>query len=131
MSVPVASIKDGATAVASGAAVLTGTGQGQTDQVKVTATSGNDQVLDQLSVDAYTLLDANVSYRFGSNQQYNVSLYGKNLTDEQYCGAVLINDGNTILGDTTDGRTSIHMSALCRVSNASTRTYGVRFGMEF
>ena len=101
------------------------------DQVKVTATQGNDMVVDQLSTDAYTLLDANISYAFGNNQQYKLAIYGKNLTDEQYCGAVLINDGNTILGDTIDDRTSIHMSALCRVTNASTRTYGVSIGMEF
>lgn len=101
------------------------------DQVKVTATSGNSRVVDQLSVDGYTLLDANVSYRFGGEQQYNLSIYGSNLTNEHYCGAVLINDGNAILGGMTNARAHIHMNALCRVTNASTRTYGVSFGVDF
>ena len=101
------------------------------EQVKVTATNGNNLVVDQLSVDAYTLLNANLSYRFGQKQQYNLSIYGKNLTDEHFCGAVLINDGNAILGDSVNARTSIHMNALCRVTNASTRTYGVSFGIDF
>lgn len=101
------------------------------DQVKVTATGGNSRVVDQLSVDAYTLLDANVSYRFGQEQQYNLSIYGSNLTDEHFCGAVLINDGNAILGNVTNARTHIHMNALCRVTNASTRTYGVAFSVDF
>ena len=101
------------------------------DQVKVTATGGNSRVVDQLSVDAYTLLDASLSYRFGEEQQYNLSIYGSNLTDEHFCGAVLINDGNAILGNVTSARAHIHMNALCRVTNASTRTYGVSFGVEF
>ena len=101
------------------------------DQVKVTATGGNSRVVDQLSTDAYTLLNANVSYRFGGEQQYNLSIYGSNLTDEHFCGAVLINDGNAILGNATNARTHIHMNALCRVTNASTRTYGVSFSVEF
>ena len=101
------------------------------DQVKVTATGGNSQVVDQLSVDAYTLLDANVSYRFGREQQYNLSIYGSNLTDEHFCGAVLINDGNAILGNATNARTHIHMNALCRVTNTSTRTYGISFSVDF
>ena len=101
------------------------------DQVKVTATSGNSGVVDQLGVAAYTLLNGNVSYRFGEQQQYNLSLYGRNLTDEHFCGAVLINDGNAVLGNVTNPRSAIHMNALCRVTNASTRTYGVSFGVEF
>lgn len=101
------------------------------DQVKVTATSGNTLVVDQLSVDAYTLLGANMSYRFGQDQQYSLSLFGRNLTDEKFCGAVLINDGNTVLGDTINPATSIHMNALCRVTNASTRTYGASFSIDF
>ena len=101
------------------------------DQVKVTATGGNSRVVDQLSTDAYTLLNANISYRFGGEQQYNLSIYGSNLTDEHFCGAVLINDGNAILGNATNARAHIHMNALCRVTNASTRTYGVSFSVEF
>lgn len=101
------------------------------EQVKVTATNGNNNVIEQLTTDAYTLLNANATYRFGEDHKYNLSIYGKNLTDEHFCGAVLINDGNAILGNATNPRFAIHMNALCRVTSASTRTYGVSFGMDF
>lgn len=101
------------------------------DQVKVTATSGNSGVVDQMSVDAFTILSANISYRFGNENQFDVAVYGNNLTDENYCGGVLINDGDAILRDSTAAPTDIHMNALCRVSNESTRTYGVSFSYDF
>ena len=101
------------------------------DQVKVTPTSGLTEVTDQLTQEAFTLLSANVAYRFGNEQQYNVSLYGNNLTGEEFCGAILINDGNNILNNATNPRADIHMNVLCRVTNASTRTYGVSFGLDF
>jgi iron complex outermembrane receptor protein len=100
-------------------------------QVKATATNGNNNVIDQLSVDAYTLLNANISYRFGQAQQYNLSLYGKNLSDENFCGGVLINDGNAILGNTVNARSAMHMNALCRVTSASTRTIGASISVDF
>lgn len=101
------------------------------DQVKVTATGGNADVVDQMTQEAFTLVSANASYRFGSEQQYNLSIYGNNLTDENYCGAILINDGTRILADSVAARTDIHMNVLCRVTNASTRTYGVSFAVDF
>ncbi|NNC99082.1 MAG: TonB-dependent receptor, partial [Gammaproteobacteria bacterium] len=110
---------------------LTGNVSHTGDQVKVTPTAGDIQIVDQLSTDAYTLLNANLSYRFGQDQRYNLSVFGKNLTDEHYCGAVLINDANAILGNSTNPGSAFSMNALCRVSNASTRTYGVSFGMSF
>jgi iron complex outermembrane receptor protein len=33
---------------------------------------------------AYTLLDANVTYTFGSKSQYSIGVHGKNLTDQKY-----------------------------------------------
>lgn len=100
-------------------------------QVKATATNGNNQIVDQLSVDAYTLLNANISYRFGQAQQYNLSLYGKNLADENFCGGLLVNDGNAILGNTVNARSAMHMNALCRVTSASTRTIGASISVDF
>jgi len=110
---------------------LTGSLSHTGEQVKATGTNGNDEVVDQLSVDAYTLLNANLSYRFGEDQRYELAVYGKNLTNERFCGGVLVNDGNTILGDTTSARSSIHMNVLCRVSSASTRTYGASISVDF
>ena len=101
------------------------------EQVRVTATTGNIDVVDQLTSEAYTLVNANLSYRFGDDQQYRVSVSGNNLTGEKFCGAILINDGNTILGNSVDAGSSIHMNILCRVTNASTRTYGLSFGVDF
>ena len=77
------------------------------------------------------MLNANISYKFGEDLEYNLSLYGKNLTNEHFCGALLINDGNAILADSTNPGTAVHMNVLCRVTSASTRTYGVSFGVEF
>ena len=110
---------------------LTGNISHTGDQVRVTATNGNSQVVDQLTTEAYTLLNANISYKFGEDLEYNLSLYGKNLTNEHFCGALLINDGNAILADSTNPGTAVHMNVLCRVTSASTRTYGVSFGVEF
>jgi iron complex outermembrane receptor protein len=101
------------------------------DQVRATATNGNDQVVDQLTTPAYTLVNANLSYNFGEDLQYKFSVYGKNLTNERFCGAILVNDGNALLADTTDARTAIHMNVLCRVTSASTRTFGISFGVDF
>ena len=110
---------------------LTGNVAHTGEQVKATATNGNNQVVDQLSVDAYTLLNASLSYRFGEAQQYNLSLYGKNLSDENFCGGVLVNDGNAILGNTVTAKTAMHMNALCRVTSASTRTFGASIAVDF
>ena len=110
---------------------LTGNVAHTGEQVKATATNGNNQVVDQLSVDAYTLLNASLSYRFGEAQQYNLSLYGKNLSDENFCGGVLVNDGNAILGNTVNAKTAMHMNALCRVTSASTRTFGASIAVDF
>ena len=101
------------------------------DQVKVTPTVGNIDVVEQMTQEAFTLLSANVSYRFGPDQQYKLALYGNNLTNEEFCGGILINDGNNILSNTSNARTDISMSVLCRVTNESTRTYGVSFEFDF
>ena len=108
---------------------LTHTGE----QVAVTATTGNLPVLEQYTIDAYTLLSANLNYRFGDNEKYNFSVYGNNLTDEHFCGAVLINDNGALVAPTLSpaGGGPLHLNAMCRVSNASTRTVGVSFGMDF
>ena len=90
---------------------------------------------DQLTQEAYTLLNANVSYLFGQDREYSVSLYGNNLTEERYCGHILANDSNNILAEMTNfgrpGPGHFSQVALCRVTNASTRTYGISFGYEF
>lgn len=110
---------------------LTGNISHTGDQVRATATNGNIQVVEQLTTEAYTLLNANISYKFGEDLEYNLSLYGKNLTNEHFCGALLVNDGNDILADSTNSRTATNLNVLCRVTSASTRTYGVSFSVDF
>jgi len=62
----------------------------------------------------YFLLNAFVSYRFGGEEQYSISVYGKNLTDEVYSHLLQEFDiGNVI------------------VFAANPRTYGVKVGAEF
>ena len=100
------------------------------DQVNLTVTNGDSQIVDQLTQDAYTVFSANASYRFGDDQQYKLSLYGKNLTDEHYCGRILINDNNNILRDSPSPG-DFHQNVMCRVGNDSTRTYGVSFNIDF
>jgi len=103
------------------------------DQVKSTATNGNANVVDQLTQEAYTLVNANLTYRFGDAGQYAFSLYGRNLTDEQYCGHILVNDGNAILAgpNPASGKKDTNQSVLCRVTNASTRTFGASISVDF
>jgi iron complex outermembrane receptor protein len=101
------------------------------DQVKFTATNGNNLVVDQLTQEAYTLLNANINYSFGDFNQYTLSVYGRNLTNERFCGNILVNDGNGILAPTTNARGDTNQVVLCRVSNASTRTYGASFVYDF
>tara|TARA_B110000008_G_scaffold66286_1_gene66769 strand:+ start:2273 stop:4690 length:2418 start_codon:yes stop_codon:yes gene_type:complete len=103
------------------------------DQVKSTAVNGNANVVDQLTQEAYTLVNANLSYRFGNADQYALSLYGRNLTDEHYCGHILINDGNAILAgpNPKSGKKDTNQSVLCRVTNASTRTFGASISIDF
>ncbi|MEM9334155.1 MAG: TonB-dependent receptor [Pseudomonadota bacterium] len=60
--------------LAHGLLTLTGNVSHTGDQVKVTATTGNSNVVEQLSVDAYTLLSGNISYRFGAEISWNRQL---------------------------------------------------------
>ena len=101
------------------------------DQTKWTAVPGNKDVIDQLTQEAYTLLNASVSYYFGRDQQFSVSAYANNLTDEHYCAHILANDSNNILRESTNTRTDVNQVVLCRVTNASTRTYGASISYEF
>ena len=106
------------------------------DQVKRTLVNGNSQIEDTLTVEAYTLLNANLTYRFGGDQQYGVSLFGSNLTDEHYCGMVEANEGNNILIATADnpafmGTRALNYNVFCRVDRGSTRTFGASFTVDF
>jgi iron complex outermembrane receptor protein len=85
-----------------------------------------------LTIDDYMLFNANATYRFGNEQQYAVSIFGNNLTDEHFCGGVEAPDGSLLLSSGGPAQaTALHMNVTCRTSNASTRTYGVSFGYEF
>lgn len=84
---------------------------------------------DSLSQKAYTLLNANATYRFGRDQQFGLSVFGDNLTEERFCGAITI-PGTATYGNVVPGG-ALNMASNCRVTRASTRTYGVSFAMDF
>jgi iron complex outermembrane receptor protein len=78
---------------------------------------------------SYTLIDASATYRFGGDRQYSLALWGKNLTDERYCGFIGVNEGPRVYldGDVP----GFSFTATCRVDTGSSRTYGVGFNVEF
>ena len=81
------------------------------------------------TVDSYTLVNANVSYRFGAEEQYQIGVFGNNLTDEHFCHGVRASDNRNLSTPGNMGRH--HGNLTCMVSNASVRTYGVSFKVEF
>jgi iron complex outermembrane receptor protein len=78
---------------------------------------------------SYTLVNANATYRFGGEQQYSLSLFGKNLTEERYCVFLGVNEQGRVYqdGDTP----GFSFTATCRVDSGSTRTVGVGFNVDF
>ena len=94
-----------------------------------TFTTGSSQIPGALTIDDYTIINANVTYRYGPAQKYAVSLFGNNLTEERFCSTLHVPDGSGLLVKTP--ATALHMNATCRVSNASTRTIGASFSMAF
>lgn len=78
---------------------------------------------------AYTLLNANATYRFGAEQQYALSVFGKNLTEERYCGFIGVNEQGRVYQNSSGP--SFSYTATCRVDSGSTRTLGVGFNVDF
>lgn len=99
------------------------------EQASDTLTGAVAPVEGSFIVDAYTLLNASVTYRFGDAQNYKVAVYGNNLTDEQFCHGIRASDNANLADPGNAGRH--HGNVTCAVSNASVRTYGVSFGLEF
>ena len=94
-----------------------------------TLTTGNPPIARAITVDEYTLVNANATYRFGAEDQYTLGIYGNNLTGESFCHGIRSADKNTLISAGNNGRQ--HGGLTCNVSNASVRTYGVNFGMDF
>lgn len=100
-----------------------------TDEVaSETSTAGTHPVANAFTADAYTLVNANATYRFGAAEQYSIGIYGNNLTNERFCHGIRASDNANLIAE---GNTGHHRNLLCMVSNASVRTYGVTFGMDF
>jgi len=98
-------------------------------QASETLTAGTQPVVGAFTVDSFTLVDANATYRFGSEEQFRVGIYGHNLTDEHYCNGTRASDNANLVSPGNRGRH--HANVTCMVNNTSTRTYGVSFGMDF
>ena len=100
------------------------------DTIKNTLVEAAVGTEDLRTQEAYTLVSANATYRFGSEQQYSISLFGRNLTDEHYCGFRGSSEQTRIYQDTTRAR-NFGYTATCRVDVGSVRTYGVGFNIDF
>ena len=94
------------------------------------AISANSAVTDFLIEPAYTLINAHVAYRFGPDHKYKVSFAGLNLTDENFCGARLVNDAGRLIADMFTRR-AFHYHVLCRTNRAATQTFELGFGLNF
>lgn len=100
-----------------------------TDEVaSETSTVGTHPVAKAFTADEYTLVNANVTYRFGAEEQYLLGIFGNNLTNERFCHGIRASDNANLIADGNGGH---HRNLTCMVSNASVRTYGFSFGMDF
>lgn len=99
------------------------------EQAAETLTTALQPVEEAFTVDSYTLVNASATYRFGEEEEYKVGVYGNNLTNEHYCHGIRASDTANLALPGNGGRH--HGTLTCVVSNATVRTYGVSFGMEF
>ena len=76
---------------------------------------------------AYTLVSARFSLLFGSDRQFAVSLFGDNLTDEDYFTATVAQPFDNLLGL----RDPVSLGTVMRGQVAEPRTYGVSFKVSF
>lgn len=85
------------------------------------------------TIDDFTLVNASATYRFGADEQYTLGAYVNNITEEEFCNDIRADEGSRLINDPLPpGPDFAHSYNLtCSVSNASTRTYGVRFGYAF
>lgn len=98
------------------------------EHVKQTLVTSADLTTAVRSRPETTLLNANLNYRFGGEQQYALAIFGNNLTDEHYCGGMGVDSGNSVF---ENGFKSFHQNVTCRATRASTRTVGASFSVEF
>jgi len=69
---------------------------------------------------AYSFLNARAAYAFGRNQEYNVAIWGNNLTDEFACSSVIWGPGAAPAGNFS-----------CEVSAYGEAMYGMTFEANF
>ena len=93
-----------------------------------TSTNGTHPVAKAFTADEYTLVNANATYRFGADEQYTLAIFGNNLTNERFCHGIRASDNANLIADGNSGH---HRNLTCMVSNASVRTYGFSFGIDF
>ena len=100
------------------------------DFITATLTAGNSDIDKIQTQDSYTTVNANVTYRFGSELQYAASIFGNNLTDEHFCHSRGAQNGNATLRDGVP-RGMLSGVFSCQVSRATIRTYGASFSYNF
>ena len=99
------------------------------EQATDTLTGATEPVEGAFTVDSFTLVNASATYRFGSEEQFKVGIYGNNLLDENFCQGIRASDTANLAGPGNAGRH--HGNLTCTVSNSTVRTYGVSFGYDF
>ncbi len=100
------------------------------DFLQGTLNTAANMLGDMRTEPSYTIVNANVTYRFGTDSEYAFSLFGNNLTNEHYRHSRPVQNGNAVLGDVTPGN-ALSMVVTCTLSRATTRTYGASFTVDF
>ena len=100
------------------------------DAIKAVLLNATDRTGNIRTQPAFTLVNANATYRFGIDERYALSIFGKNLTNERYCGFLGVNEANRTFNDGIGAR-DLSQTVTCRTSRGATRTYGASFVYNF
>ncbi|GAB4148467.1 MAG: hypothetical protein Tsb0016_19480 [Sphingomonadales bacterium] len=98
-------------------------------QASETLTAATQPVKNPLTVAGYTIINANLNYRFGNAQQIKLGVYANNLLDKHFCQGIRTSDTANLALPGNAGRH--HGNLTCLVNDATVRTFGVNFGYAF
>lgn len=95
-----------------------------------TPTQGSRNLTNVGDQPAFTIVNANISYDFGSSQQFEIAAFANNLTNERFCNNIGTFEGNLALQNGISGG-GLSYNTFCAVSRGSTRTFGGSLGVKF
>lgn len=114
----------------SGILTLTANAAHKASFPSATLTNGSSNLTRAIEQPAYTLVNANISYDFGPNEEYEVAVFANNLFNEHYCNNISYFEGNRTLVDGVFPG-GLSYNGICAVSRSSTRTFGASVGVKF